>query len=201
MSKLTVITKAQFDKMLAWLDSDREAAGQKYEEIRRSLINIFNWGGCYEAEDLADEVVNIVLLKSVNFFDSYTGDPALYFYGIAKNLIKQCRRRENVRVSQTEKTIEKAEHATQSPVHPSPLAEVKEAERRDECLTRCMNELEPDDAQLVIAYYRGTGQQRIDNRRRLAEELGLAPATLRVKLHRIREPLEKCVKRCLETSP
>src|SRR5262245_44374262 len=35
------VSREAFDLMLAWLDSDRERAGQKYEEIRYRLIKIF----------------------------------------------------------------------------------------------------------------------------------------------------------------
>src|SRR5947209_6617862 len=37
-----------FDRLLAWLNPDREQAGQRYEEIRRRLIKIFARRGCSE---------------------------------------------------------------------------------------------------------------------------------------------------------
>ena len=49
--------------MLAWLDSDRERAGQKYEEIRCGLIKIFVCQGCTDPEGLADETINRVIRK------------------------------------------------------------------------------------------------------------------------------------------
>ncbi len=45
MSRLSVLKQDDFDKLLAWLHDDREQAGQKYEEIRESLIKIFSWRG------------------------------------------------------------------------------------------------------------------------------------------------------------
>jgi hypothetical protein len=34
-----VLTREAFERLLAWLDPDRERAGQKYEKIRQKLVN------------------------------------------------------------------------------------------------------------------------------------------------------------------
>src|SRR6185369_14624999 len=52
------IDNESFDALLAWLDPDREIAGQKYEVIRAGLIRIFVSKGFSDAEDLADETIN-----------------------------------------------------------------------------------------------------------------------------------------------
>ena len=49
-----VLTQGAFDKMLAWLDTDRNLAGEKYEKLRIKLIKIFTCRGCDSPEDLAD---------------------------------------------------------------------------------------------------------------------------------------------------
>ena len=36
------ITREEFDDLLDWLDSDRETAGMKYEQIRQDLMAILN---------------------------------------------------------------------------------------------------------------------------------------------------------------
>jgi hypothetical protein len=46
MKKDWVLTQDAFDKLLNWLDSDRERAGQKYETIRLRLIKIFTCRRC-----------------------------------------------------------------------------------------------------------------------------------------------------------
>ena len=60
MRKDWFLSQEAFDALLKWLDSDREQAAMKYEEIRKRLIKIFTGRDCVEAEDLADETINRV---------------------------------------------------------------------------------------------------------------------------------------------
>ena len=52
-----------------------------------------------------------------------------------------------------------------------------------------------------MKYYEGEKQAKITNRRRLAEELGITLDALRIRAHRIRRELRKCVVHCLEQAP
>src|SRR5215217_5023724 len=87
-----------FDALLTWLDPDREKAARKYEDIRHSLISIFEWRGCCDAEELAAETITRVLNKVPTLVDGYVGDPALYFYGVAKRLAYEVSRQNQVKV-------------------------------------------------------------------------------------------------------
>ena len=75
-----------FDRLLRWLDPDRDKAGARYEKIRHRLIRIFACRGCYDAEDLADQSVNVVLTKIDWLVENYDGNPELYFYAVAKKI-------------------------------------------------------------------------------------------------------------------
>src|SRR5262245_4973774 len=70
MRKDWELTKEDFDRFLTWLHPDREQAGQKYEEIRRRLVIIFNARRCPEAEDLADETINRVIRRAQKMADT-----------------------------------------------------------------------------------------------------------------------------------
>lgn len=50
-----------FDAFLAWLDADRDSAGEKYEKIRRALIKDFVLRECIDPEALADEAIDRVI--------------------------------------------------------------------------------------------------------------------------------------------
>jgi len=65
------LTQEAFDRLLAWLDRDRERAGQRYEEIRSQLIKIFVCRGCVASEELADLTINRVAGKLQEIVDSY----------------------------------------------------------------------------------------------------------------------------------
>jgi DNA-directed RNA polymerase specialized sigma24 family protein len=79
-------SKETFEKLLRWLDTNRDKAGEKYEKIRTRLIRIFTCRGCGDVEDLADETINVVASKIDWLCENYKGDPALFFYGVAKNI-------------------------------------------------------------------------------------------------------------------
>jgi hypothetical protein len=75
-----------FDRLLAWLDGNNELAKKKYENLRYSLIKMFTSRGCIDAEELADETINRVARQVKTVGGNYVGDPAYYFYGVAKKV-------------------------------------------------------------------------------------------------------------------
>jgi RNA polymerase sigma factor (sigma-70 family) len=189
MKEQWTLTKEEFDILLSWLGSDAERAGKKYEEIRQSLIKIFTWRGCNEAEDLADETINRVAKKVRNITNSYTGDPALYFYGVAKNLLREQRRRTHLHTPITASSI---------PVAPiqSPDDTAEDPELPYKCMNDCIEQLNAKDRELFLRYY--NGEKRPPNyRKELASQMGMTANALRVKIKRIRTQLQKCIKACL----
>lgn len=176
-----------FDALLAWLDPDRESAGRKYEEIRHALILIFEWRGCCDAEDLADETITRVMNKVPEIATGYTGDPALYFFAVAKRLSFEVSRRQQVKHD--------IEHPENLP-GPAINEEPRNHEAAYECLDECMGKLSSADRELILLYYQQE-QPTIRYRRELAQRYDLAPNALRVKVHRIRATLHGCVKKCL----
>ncbi|MGB7926469.1 MAG: hypothetical protein WCF57_24740 [Pyrinomonadaceae bacterium] len=168
--------------MLAWLDANRDQAGKKYEEIRRRLIKIFTCRGCMEADNLADETINRVTQKVPTLVEGYTGDPALYFYGVAHKVHLEYVRRKPAPVLPL----------------PPPLNGSDEVEQEFDCLEYCMQLLTPDNRELVLQYYQEEKRAKIDHRKQLAQQLGIALNALRIRAHRIRATLEQCMQNCLE---
>lgn len=182
MSKGWILTQESFDALLAWLDPNREQAGKRYEEIRVRLIKIFACRGCYEPEDLADETINRVIKRLAEIESSYSGDPARYFYGVANKVhLEYLRRRP----------------AQPLPPLPDQQERAEDTEREYECLDRCIQKLHPDNRLLVLHYYQEEKRAKIDHRRQLAEQLGIALNALRIRAHRIRAALQECVQTCL----
>jgi len=179
MSKAHTLTQEDFNGLLEWLGQDREQAGDKYEAIRRRLIRIFISRGCHHAEEMADETINRVTFKLKEIRQDYVGDPALYFYGVANKV-----HLEYVRKKPT-------------PVMPPPDPP-DEAEQRDECLKKCMARIPAKQRELVLQYYLEDKRAKIDHRKVLADELGIALNALRIRVHRIRAMLQECVQGCLE---
>jgi DNA-directed RNA polymerase specialized sigma24 family protein len=176
------LTQEQLDGLLAWLDPDRNMAALRYEKIRLRLIRILACRGCWEAESLADDIIDRVSTKVEWLRQNYVGDPALYFYGVAQNVFKEYLRKKP-RESQSSMAIEPGNS--------------EQDERLYDCLTSCMDRLPEENANLVIKYYDGERQSKISNRKRLADELGITLDALRIRCHRIRRELRKCVLQCL----
>jgi RNA polymerase sigma factor (sigma-70 family) len=176
------LTGDRFEQLLAWLDSDRDRAGQKYEQIRYQLIKIFVSRGCLISEELADRTIDRVARKLSKLSDTYSGDPALYFYGVAKLVFLEYVRREPL-VSQS----------------PSP-GSVQDDEQQYECLQQCVRELTPRNRELILLYYGDEKLTGVHRRSELAKRMGLEPNALWVRVHRIRERLRACVDECLKRS-
>src|SRR5215203_1188640 len=89
MKKNREINPEAFEKMLLWLDENREIAGSKYEEIRFRLIKIFNYRRCTNSEELTDIVFDRVLKKIDENAVFNGGNPALYFFKVADYIYRE----------------------------------------------------------------------------------------------------------------
>jgi len=179
MKRQWELNQEAFEKLLAWLNPNREQAGKKYEDIRHKLIFILTCRGCPCPEDLADETIDRVIRKIPEIGDGYAGDPSLYFYNVAHKIHLEYVRRKPA-------------------LAPLPESDGPQLlEERYECLERCMERVTPKNRELVLEYYQEEKQAKIDHRRELASRLGIAVNALRIRAHRIRASLQDCVFECL----
>jgi DNA-directed RNA polymerase specialized sigma24 family protein len=195
MKKDWVLTQEAFDRLLDWLDPDREQAGRKYEAIRLRLIKILTSRACLEAERLTDETMNRVTSKVEEIAKGYVGDPALYFYAVAQKVHLEYLRKEHTR--QAALSAEATDAVLNMPQ--ASLTEHFEAEYQ--CLETCLAQLPVETRDLMVRYYEREGQAKIEHRKQLAAELGIAVNALRIRAHRIRQGLQVCVRRCLAAAP
>lgn len=179
-----------FEALLTWLNPDREQAAKRYEEIRRSLIQIFIWRGISDAEGLADETFERVTRRAPELAEMYVGDPAMYFYSVAKNLIKEYLRNVKLHLPL------KGQGVAAPP--PADKDDLEADERQFECLKLCLLRLKPEERDLILSYYSKDKQAKIDHRKALAERLKLETNALRVRTYRIRSRLENCIRDCLQ---
>ncbi|MGC2237422.1 MAG: hypothetical protein WA584_14765 [Pyrinomonadaceae bacterium] len=184
MSKVSEISQDNFEKMLNWLHKDREAAGQKYESIRQRLTKIFYTRGCYEAEELADETIDRVTVKIKSLAETYQGEPALYFYAVAKKVFLEYSRKP--RSEELPPTLVKEETTDE------------DSEVYYQCLDKCLAKMPPAQHQLIIAYYQSDKHSKIEQRKRMEQILGISNQTLRVRALRLRAVLQKCVLSCVQ---
>jgi DNA-directed RNA polymerase specialized sigma24 family protein len=192
MKKDWELTQNAFDSLLDWLDADRDGAGIKYEAIRIRLIKIFTCRGCSEAEELADETINRVTSRVVAVAADYQGDPAHYFYAVSHKV-----HQEYLRKLPAQQIDPETDVALSSSIAP-PMSLTDDIERVYECLERCLDQVPTENRDLVVQYYQLEKQAKIEHRKLLATEFGIAVNALRIRAHRIRVILQRCVQDCLQ---
>lgn len=178
--------EANFEALLNWLGPDRERAAEMYEIIRQQLINLFAWSQCRDPDALADETFDRVMQRVHEISRDYVGDPRLYFFGVAKRVRHEARRREARSWS-----LDGMEIGFQT-------GSDENSEQLHECLDKCMLKLPPDRRELLLAYYQGSKQAKIDSRKKLAAGLGLRPTALRMVVYRTLNKLETCILECMK---
>lgn len=181
MSKELDLSRDDFDRFLAALDPDRELAGTKYEQLRDRLISFFAHRGSTSPEDLADETMNLVA-RNIERIVGPTVDLSAYAFGVARRLLH-----ENLRSAKA-----------QAPLIESDAGETDEKERRLQCLEKCFQRLPENSRELISLYYQGKGVAKIENRKMLAERLGISREALTLRNFHIKRVLQKCIRECLE---
>jgi len=195
LKKDWTMTAEAFDKLLAWLDSDRDTAAEKYEKIRLKLMKLFKWRNCMPEEDYADKTIDRVARRVLEGAPVDVADPYLYFHGIALNVIREFWRREQ---KHSHEDIDETLPLELSTDCPSQLMEQEIeadfAEKRYDCMRKCLNELPQETREFIVLYHQG--ERNKDVRKEMAERMQIPMNALRIRAFRIREGLEKCVGKC-----
>jgi RNA polymerase sigma factor (sigma-70 family) len=174
------ITQEQFDFLLTWLGNDRDLAGRKYETIRSGLVRIFVSKGFSDAEDLADETINRVMLRLPDIKANYTGEPACYFHGVARNVMRESVRRKEVAGGVVDGRVE-------------PKSEPSEAH---DCLRKCLERLPARKRDLILDYYLYHGHEKVEHHKQMAGQLKISEGAIRSRAYQIRMTLENCMRQC-----
>jgi DNA-directed RNA polymerase specialized sigma24 family protein len=181
-----------FDRLLLFLDPDRDAAAMKYEDVRRRLVKLFSWRGCTSPDEYADRTMDRVARRILDGAEIEVAEPYQYFHGVALNVLRE-HWREPERAAQS---FDDGHHqlrlSTATEVERE--AERLASERNLNCLESCLETVAARQRSLLIEYHAGSGQ--IERRKALAESLGIPLNALRIRVHRIRASVEACVTHC-----
>ncbi|HMV81930.1 MAG TPA: hypothetical protein PLD20_00310 [Blastocatellia bacterium] len=173
-------------RFLKWLNLDSEKAGYAYEAVRRRLIIFFNCRGCANSEDLADKTIDRIIGKISEIADSYQGDPAKYFFGVAHFVhLEDLRDRQRMNGEPVSEDFPDSNHQE----------EAMEKELISHCLHRCLQKLPPDKRELFLAYYQ-TAEDKAGHHQALADERGCTLNALRLQMMRLRAELRACITAC-----
>ncbi len=185
-----VLTPVAFEKLLQRFSTDRDEAGLQYEIARQKVIRFFEWNSIEFAEEWADEVLNRVArrIDEGQNIDNLMG----YILGVARVVLKEIRKSLDRRPISIDDTLPDS--------LPDKEPEVIEPDVRELCFDRCLEALPAANRNLLLDYYQGEGGAKIKHRRELAAKMGIPLNALRIRVHRIRKTLEKCIADCLKSS-
>jgi RNA polymerase sigma factor (sigma-70 family) len=181
------LTAESFAKLLACFDLDRDRAGEKYEELRRTLIRFFEWRGAPFPEEHTDEAFNRVARKLGEGVEirNIRG----YCYEVARLICLEA-------LKGVDSKLDQLEPDRQDIPAPASSYEAAEREIRLTCLDQCLDSLPADGRTLILEYYQDDSQDRIERRKALAAALDLNREALANRAQRLRAKLERCVTRC-----
>ena len=176
----TEITQESFTRFLKWLSPDSEGAGEEYERLRFRLCRFFSLRHCNFADELADETINRVILRSAA---EEIQHKLAYCLGVAKNVY-----RESLRKERNHLDIDEVDVAANAPVQQS---------FSNDCLDKCLKQLPSDSRTLLLDYFSETKQKRIELHQRISENLKTTQTALRMRVMRSKQKLKTCVEKCM----
>ena len=190
-----VITSTAFQRLLIWLDKGKDSDGQNYLTMRQRLVAYFDRKSCLTPDDLADETLNRVA-RRLEEEGNIEGDaPTRYCYIVARFVFMEYlrgARKEEVPLDDILRRRANNDFAVSESID-----EIKVKEEMLNCLEQCTGKLESASRDVIIRYYFGEERVKIENRRALAESLGVSINALSIRACRIRDKLETCVEQCV----
>jgi len=163
-------------ELLAILDPRPGQAEEKYVKLFETLVRYFEWNRKPDPEDLAQETLRRAFSRLQEGQKITIDDPAGYFFGIARNLV-----RESWSARQVEQVgdldLPRAE----------PLFHNLTSGEQLIFLQECLQALSRNELEILFAYVTGTGDA-------WAQTAGLPPGALRTRIYRIRKRLETLAK-------
>lgn len=190
-------TENSFQQFLHWLEEGVDSNGEKYLEMHRRLVAYFDRKNCLNADDLADETLTRVAQKLQEKGAITDLSPAHYCYVTAKFVfLEYIRHSKRSQFSLDEVSASRLPEleATNSFTN----RDSQNQEQMLNCLDRCLKKLPASDSELILAYYQGEQQEKIQRRRQLSEKLGLSANALSIRACRIRSKVEAHVKECCD---
>jgi len=183
------LSPESFERLLKWLHPNREEAGQEYQKIRARLIGHFRAHGCPYPDNLADATMDRAAekLTPAKIQEWVGNEKVKYFLRVAYYILREDRG--------------KVFSESQMPDG----FEVVSPENEDlepvlHCLEKCLRKLSASDSDLIKRYYRGDKSIKRETRIQLAQDLNIDLPNLRVRAHRIRTELRKCIEKCLQAA-
>jgi len=151
---------------------------------------MLDFRGCACSYELADDAILDFVCHLQNRDRPFEGDPIAYLNTVAYNLYLAYLQRLPLPLPDdiSERLQEGEDDAAAK-------------ERLHECLDRCLEELSPENRDLILKYYQWEKQAKIEFRKKLAAELGVSANALKIRVYHIRKALGVCIEERLGRRP
>jgi hypothetical protein len=180
--------------LLHWLDEGTNSDGQRYAEVRQRLELYFDRKNCVASGELADETLKRVAKRLGESGEVIDVAPLRYCYTVAKYVFLETLSGEKRAPFHRPLTSPTASNISgQSASLPEADSGLENGQKSAACLNDCMTNLSSADRDLLVEYYRGKQQGKIERRAALAARLGLTPHTLSIRAGAVRRGLETCL--------
>src|SRR5262245_9464812 len=157
------LTPASFDKLLAFLGPDRESASQAYLNLRRALFIFFVVRGAANPGEMSDETINRVARRLGEGAQGEgaqgegsqitTENPSSFVYAVALKVWRESLANPNTPISLSEDGPAATAQAIPHDLMNS-ARELIDSEARNECLEKCLDQLDSEERELIVSYYR-----------------------------------------------
>ena len=144
------------------------------------MCTFFSQRHCSFSDELADETINRVILKSS---EERIENKIAYCYGVARNVYRESLRKERTHLDIDDVTIAAKEPEEQS--------------FSGECLDQCLAKLSPETRNLLLDYFSEAKLRKIELHRRISEGLQTTQTALRMRVMRSKQKLKICVQECM----
>jgi DNA-directed RNA polymerase specialized sigma24 family protein len=189
-------TQGSFQDFLLWLDQGVDSGGEKYLEMHRRLVAYFDRKNCLSADELADETLARVAQKLHDKGEISDLSPAHYCYVTAKFVFLEHVRHAKHGQASLQQFSFSGQPGSSPVLAPGSATAHDEKEQMLDCVDRCLKKLSGADSELILEYYQGERQEKIERRRQLGLRLGLSANALSIRACRIRIRVEACVRDC-----
>jgi len=162
---------------------DSESAAHPYEQMRARLASFFRWKGCVAVDEYVDatfERVARTLHEGTQVREPE--HPSKYVLGVARFIYLE-RSKNEIRQKKAERLVGEAQALPADPQHLARLQAMED----------CLRPWPEEERELLLRYHDKEGKARILARQGLAQKEGIALNTLRIRMHRLRQKLAKCV--------
>jgi DNA-directed RNA polymerase specialized sigma24 family protein len=183
------LNQEALDTFLARLDPDRDCAAQHYEQVRNKLATFFRCNECSDAEGLVDETIDRVVRR---LGEVVIHDLMPFIRGVARRVASEAHQM-RIRLVPLDEVSERFQSDTDS-------GDRGYADKRHGCLEKCLGQLSRQERDLAVEFYKQEKAEKIENKKRMAEAMGITTGTLRVRAYRVRKQLEGCITKCMAVS-